>query len=128
MGKQGSLTRRRPDDARQPVHLPALIGATMRPDPPQWGRITNLSRGGLALQLQAALPAGTPVRITLQTGHRPLLTWLGRVVWLRQADQAGAWVAGVGFTTELTGDLVTDITVDAASDWAEPPDAEAAAR
>jgi hypothetical protein len=107
--------RRRPDDPRHPVYVPAAIDATVSGVPPYLGRIVTLSRGGLSFQLSRRLAPGTPVRITLYLHGRSSLTCAGQVAWAgrpKRALQMGYRSIGVSFDGELNGDFVAAIVTE----------------
>ncbi len=103
------LSRRRTDDPRHPVSVPATVEAAVTAGLPQPVRIVNLSRGGLSLQLFGVLDPGAPVRVTLHLHGLAALTIVGRVAWVDRAFLAGSGSAGVAFKDELNGDLVADL-------------------
>ncbi len=122
MSSGGDVSCRRADDPRHPVRVPATIEAAGTAGPPQPGRIVNLSRGGLSLQLVGVLDPGAPVRVTLHLPGRAVLMVVGRVAWVDRAFTAGAGSAGVAFKDELTGDLVADLTAEESPIWEPQPE------
>jgi hypothetical protein len=110
MASKGDLFRRRIDDPRYPVHVPATIEVSGMAGAPQSGEIVDISRGGLALHLFGALDPGAPVRVTLHLHGQVALTVLGRVAWATRAFRAGYGSAGIAFKDELNGDFVTELT------------------
>ncbi len=122
------LSRRRADDPRHPVHVPATIEAAVTAGLPQPVRIVNLSRGGLSLQLFGVLDPGAPVRVTLRLHGRAVLTVVGRVAWVDRAFLAGSGSAGVAFKDELNGDLVADLASEEFPAWEQKPDSSAEER
>jgi PilZ domain-containing protein len=109
MASKGDLFRRRIDDPRYPVHVPATIEASGMAGAPQSGEIVDLSRGGLALEFFGALDPGAPVRVTLHLHDQVALTILGRVAWATRAFRAGYGSAGVAFKDGLNEDFVADL-------------------
>ncbi len=106
MSTGGDVCRRRAADPRHPVRVTATIEAAGPAGRPQPGRIVNLSRGGLSLELDAALDPGSPVRVILHLPGRAALTVVGRVAWVDRAFTPGHGSAGVAFKDELHSDLV----------------------
>lgn len=88
---------------------------------PQPGRIVNLSRGGLSLQLFGVLDPGAPVRVTLHPYGRAALTVVGRVAWVDRAFLAGYGAAGVAFKDELPGDFVATFAAAEVPAGEQPP-------
>jgi len=128
MPNGGDVSRRRADDPRHPVRVPASVETAVTSGLPQPGRIVNLSRGGLSLQLFGVLDAGAPVRVTLHLHGRAALTVVGRVAWVDRAFQAGNGSAGVAFKDELNGDFVVDLASEEFPAWEQKPDSSAEKR
>jgi hypothetical protein len=102
-------SRRRTDDPRHPVRVPATLENSLGADPPRLGWITDLSRSGLALRLFEAPAPGTRVRVTIRLPGRSAFACQGWVAWVKQRSSAGPWLVGVAFHDELNEDLVAHI-------------------
>ena len=109
MPNEEDICRRRADDPRHPVRVPATIEAAVTAGLPLPGHIVNLSQGGLSLEFDGVLDPGAPVRVTLHLHGRAALTVVGRVAWVDRAFTAGNGSAGVAFKDALTGDFVADL-------------------
>jgi hypothetical protein len=115
-------SRRRTDDPRYPVRVPATIKEALGIGPPVRGQAADLSRGGLSVRLQSALAPGTPVCVTLHLHGRSALTCMGRVAWVDRPIPSDEWAAGVTFFAELNGDLVTEIAAEEFAQWEQRTD------
>lgn len=105
-GASAAPLRRR--HVRLPFDLPV---AYERPGMEKnWGRVRNLSDGGLLLLTREALPPATPLRLHLQTHHQPLVVE-GVVVWnnpMAGADQAST-AHGIRFTSPVPEGLAVEL-------------------
>ncbi len=105
-GASAALLRRR--HVRLPFDLPV---AYERPvDEKGWGRVRNLSDGGLLLLAREALPPATPLRLQLQTHHQPLV-FEGVVVWNDSMAGAGhsSIAHGIRFTSPVPEGLAVEL-------------------
>ncbi len=72
---------------RLPIELSILCRGKDEAAPLLQGRTGDISRAGLLLRLPQALPVGTVLEVTVQTGHGPLAAE-GAIIWVEPA-QAG---------------------------------------
>ncbi len=93
---------------RLPIELTVLCRRKDDPSPPLQGRTGDISRAGLLLRLPRALPVGTELEVTLQTGHGPLAAE-GTIIWVEapQANSPGVLIhhgfrfTNMGWASEL---------------------------
>ncbi len=106
LGTSAAPLRRR--HVRLPLDLPV---AYERPgEEKRWGRVQNLSDGGLLLLAREALPPATPLRLHLQTHHQPLV-FEGGVVWngsTSGTDQSSI-AHGIRFTSPVPEGLAVEL-------------------
>ncbi len=111
-GASAAPLRRR--HVRLPLDLPV---AYERPgEEKRWGRVQNLSDGGLLLLAREALPPATPLRLQLQTHHQPLVVE-GVVVWNNSMAGAGhsSSAHGIRFTSPVPEGLAVEVFLSEAS-------------
>ncbi len=105
-GASATPLRRR--HVRLPFDLPV---AYERPgDEKGWGRVKNLSDGGLLLLAREALPPSTPLRLQLQTHHQPLV-FEGVVVWndAGRGAEHSSIAHGIRFTSPVPEGLAVEL-------------------
>lgn len=115
------FNRRRPIHTRFPIQVPAVTEPVETPGGPDLGEARNLSRSGICLRLEKAIPPGAQVRVTLRLHRRQPLTLTGTVVWVQPHPDLPGWALGIRFDEELPGEMVVEIADEEHPPWATPP-------
>jgi len=94
---QGKL---RHTGARFAADLPVTFQIMGQPEPPRWGWVENVSRGGLLLSLPELLRPGTRLRVSWKVASEQL-TVEGMIIWVEPRDArapGGSFRHGFRFT------------------------------
>ncbi len=94
------------------MRVPTLVESLLSTGTLSAGFLTDLSRGGLRLQVREPTHSGSRICVTLRLGHRDALSLGGTVRWERLSRREASWEAGIQFSQMLPVDLLAAIVAE----------------